>query len=103
VNFRLVGEEVVLTTGPGAKLRAAVERAVVAFEVDDFDVLSHSGWSVLVTGIARPVVDPAEGERLRAAGVPRWLSDDGARLVAISTERISGRRLVSGGLDPCHA
>jgi hypothetical protein len=96
VTFRLVGELVVVATGPGAKLRSAIDREVVAFEVDDFDVVSHAGWSVLVTGIARPVRDEAEQLVLGRAGVPRWLYGDDARLVAIDTEFISGRRLVGG-------
>jgi nitroimidazol reductase NimA-like FMN-containing flavoprotein (pyridoxamine 5'-phosphate oxidase superfamily) len=94
VNYKLVGDRVVFSTAPGAKLRAATAHTVIAFEVDHFDVLSHSGWSVLVTGMASPVTDPDEEAALWAAGVPRWLAGDGAGLVALGTERISGRRLV---------
>jgi hypothetical protein len=97
VNYRLVGERVVFSTAAGAKLRAATAHTVVAFEVDHLDVMSHSGWSVLVTGMARPVHDEAEAVALWAAGVPRWLAGDGAALVTVGTERISGRRLVRTG------
>jgi nitroimidazol reductase NimA-like FMN-containing flavoprotein (pyridoxamine 5'-phosphate oxidase superfamily) len=93
VTFRLIGEDVVFTTAAGAKLQAATDHAVIAFEVDHVDVLTHAGWSVLVTGMARPVVDGPEETRLRAAGVPRWLSGDSSRLVVLGTEWISGRRL----------
>lgn len=97
VTFRLIDGQVVFATAPGAKLRAATDHAVIAFEVDHLDPFSHTGWSVLVTGVARPVVDPVEHDRLVAAGVPRWLSGDDARLVVLDTERISGRRLGTGG------
>jgi hypothetical protein len=93
VNFRLIGDDVVFSTAPGAKLQAATDHAVIAFEVDHLDPVSHAGWSVLVTGVARPVTDPGEHDRLMRFGVPRWLSGDDARLVVLGTEVISGRRL----------
>jgi hypothetical protein len=67
---------------------------VIAFEVDRFDLLSHTGWSVLVTGVGRVVVDGTEEARLWSAGVPRWIPDDRARLVVLGTDLVSGRRLV---------
>jgi nitroimidazol reductase NimA-like FMN-containing flavoprotein (pyridoxamine 5'-phosphate oxidase superfamily) len=97
VTYKLVAERVVFSTASGAKMRAATAHAVIAFEVDHLDVLSHSGWSVLVTDIARPVYDEAEAEALWGAGVPRWLAGDDAALVTLATERISGRRLVPAG------
>jgi uncharacterized protein len=99
VNYRLVDERVVFSTGPGAKLVAATDHAVIAFEVDDFDAITHTGWSVLVTGVAVRVADRAVEARPWAAGVPRWLARDGARLVTLGTERISGRRLAHDRVD----
>jgi uncharacterized protein len=94
VTYRLVDEDVVFTTAPGAKLQAATDQVVIAFEIDHIDPISHTGWSVLVTGVARHVDDEDELARLRAAGVPRWLAGDQARYVVLSTEFVSGRRLV---------
>jgi nitroimidazol reductase NimA-like FMN-containing flavoprotein (pyridoxamine 5'-phosphate oxidase superfamily) len=93
VTFRLIDEQIVFSTAPGSKLRAATDNAVIAFEVDHIDPLAHTGWSVLATGMARSVTDPAELEQLTRAGVPRWLAGDDARLVVVGTEVISGRRL----------
>ena len=63
---------------------------MVAFEVDDFDPMYHSGWSVVVTGIAREVEDPDD----RAMHTtPRWAPGQSERLVEVSIEEISGRRL----------
>ena len=93
VTFRLVGEDIVFSTAPGAKLESATRHAVIAFEVDHFDLISHSGWSVLATGVARPVIDETEEATLWRAGVPRWLSGGDARLVVLGTEWVSGRRL----------
>jgi nitroimidazol reductase NimA-like FMN-containing flavoprotein (pyridoxamine 5'-phosphate oxidase superfamily) len=101
VNFRLVGDRVVIRTGVGSKLDAALNNTVVAFEVDDFNSVDRSGWSVLVTGVANeiPAGDLDEGERL---AVPRWAPGNDGRFVAISTALISGRRIVAG-LTPSQA
>lgn len=95
VNFRMVDDRVVIRTGVGSKLDAALRNAVVAFEADDFDVIDHTGWSVLVTGVAEELPHDGidETERTR---VPRWAPGPDGRLVAISTALISGRRIVAG-------
>ena len=38
VNYALLGDDIVFLTGEGTKLRAAADRAVVAFQVDGFDL-----------------------------------------------------------------
>lgn len=96
VNFRLVGDRVVFRTTSGTKLDAATSNAIVAFEVDDFDPMSHAGWSVVVTGEARSVTDPTELAELSSARIPRWAPAEGDRFVAIPTRVISGRRIVPG-------
>ena len=94
VNFRVVGDRVVFRTTAGTKLDAAATNAVVAFEADAIDPLNHGGWSVVVTGIAREVTDPAELEELRAANIPFWAPTSDGHVVSIRTEMITGRRLV---------
>jgi nitroimidazol reductase NimA-like FMN-containing flavoprotein (pyridoxamine 5'-phosphate oxidase superfamily) len=95
VNFRLDGDRILIRTGRGTKLDAATANAVVAFEVDDIDPVDQTGWSVLVTGVAREVTDPAELAAVRAAPMARWAPpghDD--RVMAISTELVDGRRIL---------
>src|SRR5213079_2103949 len=58
VNFCMLDDDLVIRTGPGSKLDAATNHAVVAFEVDSFSLFDHSGWSVLVQGVAAEIVDP---------------------------------------------
>lgn len=96
VNFRLAGDRLLVRTGSGSKLDAATRNAVVAFEVDAFDPLYHSGWSVVVTGMAQEVTDPDELDRLQPESIPRWAPQGDSRVVAISTEVISGRRILAG-------
>ena len=90
VNFRLVGDTIVFRTGAGSKLHAATAGAVIAFEVDDVDPLDHTGWSVVVTGVAeeRPGLDPVV-----AGAVPRWAPVGTTRVLALPTDVISGRRI----------
>lgn len=93
VNFRLIGEHIYFRTSAGPKLEAATSCAVVAFEVDDIDPISHDGWSVVVTGVARPVENAEEISRLDAIGIPLWTPAPQTRVVAISADVVTGRRL----------
>lgn len=93
VNFRLIDEQVYFRSSAGEKLAAATSRSVVAFEVDSIDTASHEGWSVVVTGVANPVETPEEISRIEAIGIPQWAPVPQSRLVCISTDVISGRRL----------
>ena len=95
INFWLDQDRILILTGEGSKLDAAARNVVVAFEVDDFDPMYHSGWSVLVTGRTREVTDPDELAALRSAPLTRWAPQGIGRLVAIATDRISGRRIAA--------
>ena len=93
VNYRLVDEQIVFRTGRGTKLDAATCNSIVAFEVDDVDPMSHTGWSVMVTGEARKVTDAEELATLEDAHVPHWAPTDGEATVSIATTLLSGRRI----------
>lgn len=92
VNFTLYGRRIVFKTGAGTKLDSAVRNAVVAFEVDSFDAVYHSGWSVLAVGQARDITDNLEiigGDgRVRA-----WAGGERNHYVSIEIELLSGRRI----------
>jgi uncharacterized protein len=96
VNFRLVGDRIVFRTGIGTKLDAATDNAVVAFEADEIEPFSHTGWSVTVTGESREVTAPDALMRIRAANLPRWAPTGDGRIVEVDTTVISGRRIVHG-------
>jgi len=97
VHFCLVGERILFRTRPGTKLAAATCDAVVAFEVDAIDPVSHGGWSVVVTGCARAVHEPARFSALAAADLPGWRSSGEDQLVEVTTDLITGRRIVPLG------
>ncbi len=88
VSFALDDDRILVRTGDGARLHAAQSDAVVAFEVDDFDVERGTGWSVLVTGRAS-----LERDASVVARVPRWPANDVDDVISISIELVSGRRI----------
>ena len=63
VNYVLDGDAVVIRTD-SPKITAAADHTRVAFEVDDVDERTRSGWSVLVQALAEEVT----GEPSRRAG-----------------------------------
>lgn len=93
VNFALLGEDVVIRTGWGAKLHAATDRQVVCFEVDGFDPPSRTGWSVLATGRAEVVDDPVRLDRVRALGLQSWAPEPRDQFLVLRTELLSGRQI----------
>src|SRR5690348_7800071 len=60
VNYAALDGDIVFRSASGSKLDAATDHTVVAFEVDQNDRMSHTGWSVLVVGCAHVVTDPDE-------------------------------------------
>lgn len=78
-------------------LASAVNTQSIAFQVDDYDALEHTGWSVLVRGIASTVYDEATCRRFEELlGIP-WLGPpEGSFWTCIRPEEISGRELGSG-------
>lgn len=96
VNHLVDGGAVVFRSVRGAKLDAAERHHPVAFEVDDLDPDTRTGWSVVVTGIAEPIDDPDVVRRLEARGLDSWAMPAGAAStwVRIRAEHVSGRRIV---------
>ena len=94
VNFALLDEDVVFMTTTGSKLEAAEGEEVMAFEADDIDPVLHSGWSVLVQGLASVISDPAELEEARALRLEPWAPAADFQFVRIRSELVSGRRLL---------
>jgi nitroimidazol reductase NimA-like FMN-containing flavoprotein (pyridoxamine 5'-phosphate oxidase superfamily) len=92
LSYVMDGDTIVVETGRGNPLESATAGAVVGFEVDNVNEHGHSGWTVMVTGVAREVHDGEAIERFRPL-LPR--SPDpyhDERFVRISSELVTGRR-----------
>jgi hypothetical protein len=99
VNFALAGEDVIIRTTEGSKLAAATAGAIVAFEIDDYDVARRRGWSVVIVGLARRVADPAELAALRALPLCAWAPGHRDHFIRISPEIVTGRRILREPTD----
>ncbi|WAZ26407.1 pyridoxamine 5'-phosphate oxidase family protein [Streptomyces cinnabarinus] len=94
INFSLdTDASVLLRTSSDSDLVRAIDGVVVAFEVDEFDAATRSGWSVVVTGRAGVVTDPAERERLAQTGPTSWMPLRDSVFVRIEAEMVTGREL----------
>jgi hypothetical protein len=93
VNYRLIEGSLVFRTGTGSKLRAASEGAVVAFEVDDFDVETQTGWSVLAIGRGEAMTNAAEIAGLNGNAPSPWAGGLRDHYVRLVPELLTGRRI----------
>ena len=104
VNHLVDGRTIIIRTHLGAAIAARAQRessdgerkslgSVVCYEADDLDPARHTGWSVITTGLARLVTDPADIARYSDAIEP-WIAGEMDQVVAIEPRFISGLRLV---------
>jgi len=93
VNFVVdaATERIVFRTDPGTKLRA-VEKGRVAFEADDYDAATRTGWSVVIHGDAEEI-DPPAAAGARLFDPDPWAGGDKAHWVGIQATTITGRRI----------
>lgn len=100
VNYAVMDGDIVVRSGPGTKLDAALAGAVVAFEVDLVDEASETGWSVLVQGVATVIAEPAVLAQAQSLSLRPWAGGPKDHFVRISSEHMSGRRLHSTAARP---
>ena len=93
VNYALDGEAIVFRSDAGSKVSGATSGLPVSFEIDGIDEILHTGWSVVINGVAREVVDRTELARLRALDLRPWASGPKAHWVRIQPNTMTGRRV----------
>jgi nitroimidazol reductase NimA-like FMN-containing flavoprotein (pyridoxamine 5'-phosphate oxidase superfamily) len=93
VNFALFDGCIVVCMAEGSALSWLDLRGRVAFEADESRAIDHAGWSVLVRGVAREVINPEELAVLRRGHMRSWLRSPQGHWVRISIEAMSGRAL----------
>ncbi len=93
VNFMVDRQDVIFRTGAGSKLSSLGSRNLVGFEADAYDVRTHSGWSVVVSGRTEEVESEDEIRRLNDLGLQSWgRSADDPHWIRIRPTSITGRR-----------
>ena len=91
--FAINGEDVVIPTGLGSKMAAGSRGAVVAFEVDDYDLVERTGWNVTVIGPSRLISVPTQVAALDALGVLPWAPAMTHCYIALRMAVVRGRRI----------
>lgn len=91
INYVLDGHHVVFRTKAGSRLARAVDGAVVAFEVDQLDRSTRTGWSVVVTGVARALGEGSDQRRNAALTLAPWAGGRRDQSFAISPGVVTGR------------
>jgi uncharacterized protein len=101
VNHGVDRRGLVFRTGAGTKLWA-IHRSNVTFEVDDFDLATQAGWSVMVKGSAREITTESNPELVAGAessGAVPWAPGRRESVVRIVPDAVSGRRIRSPGIQ----
>ncbi len=99
VNYKWHGGAVVFRTARHSALDEDLQTGisggdyVVAFEIDDIDVLGRQGWSVLIQGPAHHIESEAERESAAQAGVEPWPAGERELFLRIVPHRVTGRRI----------
>ena len=85
------GRIILRTSGDSAIITVAASEAgtVVAYEADDIDPATGTGWSVIVTGLARPVTDPAQAAYYHDR-LDSWDPGDKPQIIAIDPGLVTG-------------
>lgn len=99
VNYKLHEGRIVFRTvrhsPTGEDLRTGIAHAdfQVAFEIDEIDIATREGWSVLIQGPAHHMDSDSERAWVREAGVEPWPGGAREDAIAITPTRITGRRI----------
>jgi nitroimidazol reductase NimA-like FMN-containing flavoprotein (pyridoxamine 5'-phosphate oxidase superfamily) len=98
VNYRTDGRSLLFRTDPGSKLHGLERSPSVCFEIDGLEPASRTGWSVLVKGRARQLVDADEVRSASRHQLDYWSIGAKAHWVRIDPYEVTGRRIL-----PSHA
>ena len=92
VNYRFDGRHIVFRTSPHTDLARHFSQGRAAFQIDEFDEYTLSGWSVMARGQAEivPWDEVPEPDQRPSP----WVAGSRNFYVRIAVERLTGRRLL---------
>lgn len=102
VNFKLVDGAVIFRTEEYGHLAEDLRTGItgaeykVAFEVDQTDPATRTGWSVLIQGAVHHVDDEEERASLLTVGLEPWAGGERALFLRIVPSLVTGRRISHG-------
>ena len=96
VNHLVEDKTIIIRSHMGAAIvyrAASGGGTVVCYEADDLDPVGHTGWSVIATGIAQLVRDPAAIARYQRELEPWAAVGDMDYVIAVKPQMITGLRI----------
>lgn len=93
VNF-VLRDRFIIMQGTVGSWADKLHNTLVAFEADQIDPKTHSGWSVIVLGKAHLAPDPIAQENITSRS---WVPGRSGHFLILPIEKITGR---SVALDP---
>jgi hypothetical protein len=93
VNYVIEDGEIVIRTAEGTKLAAAIMGGRVAFEIDELDADSQTGWSVVVHGAAHEahgILDVLHDSEIDTSP---WADGAKERILRITPDEVTGRSI----------
>lgn len=92
--FDKPSQSVVFRTAHGSKFHALLRAADAAFEIDEIDEASRTGWSVIIRGVTDELTDPNAVRRLDRLGLEPWAPGAKPHWMHIRAWTVSGRRIM---------
>jgi nitroimidazol reductase NimA-like FMN-containing flavoprotein (pyridoxamine 5'-phosphate oxidase superfamily) len=95
VNYATPGGGVVVFRTVAGSILTEASLRRVAFEVDEVDRATRSGWSVEVRGVGRDIADAVDAESVRLRQLPlvTWAPGERQQWFKIVPDAVTGRRL----------
>ena len=93
VNYRLDDGEIVVRTAEGTKLSAAIMGGRVAFEIDELDPVTQTGWSVVAHGTARETSALLDTMHDHEIDTDSWADGTKDRVIRITPSHVTGRSI----------
>jgi nitroimidazol reductase NimA-like FMN-containing flavoprotein (pyridoxamine 5'-phosphate oxidase superfamily) len=96
VTFAIRDDAIVMCTAADTRLASAASRGVLAFQVDEIDQDTRTGWSVVVVGVAELVEDPVQQGDIRCLLEP-WAPGRNDVFIRLPLKVVTGRRIDAAG------
>jgi nitroimidazol reductase NimA-like FMN-containing flavoprotein (pyridoxamine 5'-phosphate oxidase superfamily) len=99
VNFKVVNGAVVFRTEEDSALAQDLRTGIpgadyrVAFEVDETDPATRTGWSVMIQGAVHHVEDEPTRAELLTMGIDPWAGGDKGLFLRVTPSVVTGRRI----------
>lgn len=94
VTYKYIDHKIVFRTSHGEKKAAADRGAPAGFEIDSWDDVSQTGWSVVIQGTIERVTDTELIDRYEHSDLEPWAPEPHTHVwVHVTPAYITGRRL----------